>query len=253
MILSDSLLSVQIKHHSGVLALNAVFELTKPWTVLFGPSGSGKTTVLRAIAGFIQPQEGQIVYGPMDRLLVDTHKKIFVPAHLRPIRSAAQTAKLFHNLTVEENIAYGMSWSSHPKGEQQVLQEVLERMRLTTLATRRTDGLSGGERQRVSVARAIASAIAYDGIEKPLLMLDEPFAGLDAVLRDELVAMLREWLIPWKIPVLSVSHDASECYLLGAEVIRMAEGQIVDKGPVDVVLAEERQRLLNRLRAGSTA
>lgn len=229
--------------------LNAAFKVTKPWTVLFGPSGSGKTTVLRAIAGFIQPNEGRIVYGPMNRLLVDTCKNIFVPAHLRPIRSAAQTAKLFHNLTVEENIAYGMSWTSDQKNAQHVRQEVMERMRLATLAARKTDGLSGGERQRVSVARAVASAITYEGKDKPLLLLDEPFGGMDATLRDELIAMLREWLIPWKIPVLSVSHDAGECYLLGAEVIQMAEGQIVNQGPVDLVLAEERQRLLNRLRA----
>jgi molybdate transport system ATP-binding protein len=93
----------------------------------------------------------------------------------------------------------------------------------------------------------VAAAIAYDGTDKPLLLLDEPFAGLDAMLRDELVTMLREWLPQWKIPVLSVSHDAGECYLLGAEVIRMAEGQVVDQGPVEQVLAEERQRLLERL------
>jgi molybdate transport system ATP-binding protein len=150
-------------------------------------------------------------------------------------------------MTVEANVAYGMAWSSHPEDEQQVLHEVLERMRLTTLARRKTDKLSGGERQRVSVARAVAAAIAYDGTDKPLLLLDEPFAGLDAVLRDELVVMLREWLSLWKIPVLSVSHDAGECYLLGAEVIRMAEGQVVDQGPVQRVLAEERRRMLERL------
>jgi molybdate transport system ATP-binding protein len=246
---SHSLLGVNLKHRVGGVSLDVAFRLTEPWTVLFGPSGSGKTTVLRAIAGFVKPDEGRIIHGPMDRVLTDTHNRIFVPAHLRPIRVAAQAATLFQNMTVEENVAYGMQWRSHPADEQQVLQEVLEKMRLTTLAKRRTGKLSGGERQRTSVARAIAATIAYDGADKPLLLLDEPFAGLDAILRDELVTMLREWLRKWKISVLSVSHDPAECYLLNASVIRIAEGQVVDQGPVEQVLAEERRRLLARLRA----
>lgn len=237
-----------MKHRVGGVALDVEFTLTQPWTVLFGPSGSGKTTVLRAIAGFVRPDEGRIVDGSTDRVLTDTQAGTFVPAHLRPIRSATQTAKLFQNMTVEENVAYGMQWGSHSEDERQVLEEVLEKMRLTTLAKRGTDKLSGGERQRACVARAVAAAITYDGTERPLLLLDEPFAGLDAVLRDELVAMLREWLGKWKVPVLSVSHDAAECYQLDAAVIRLAEGQVVDQGRVERVLAEERRRLLERLR-----
>jgi molybdate transport system ATP-binding protein len=240
---------VKLKHRLGAVALDVDFRLTEAWTVLFGPSGSGKTTVLRAIAGFVKPDEGRIIHGPMDRVLTDTQNRIFVPTHLRPIRMAAQAARLFQNMSVEENVAYGMNWGSHPVDERQVLQEVLEKMRLTTLAKRRTEGLSGGERQRASVARAIAATIAYDRTDKPLLLLDEPFAGLDAILRDELVITLREWLRKWKISVLSVSHDPAECYLLDASVIRIAEGQVVDQGPVERVLAEERRRLLERLRA----
>jgi molybdate transport system ATP-binding protein len=179
---------------------------------------------------------------------VNTDERVFVPAYLRPVRSAAQTARLFQHRSVRENVAYGMAWRSHPQDEQQVLDEVLELMRLTTLADRGTRGLSGGERQRVSVARAVAAAVTYDGGDKALLLLDEPFAGLDSVLRDELVITLRDRLARWKIPVLSVSHDIGECYLLGAEVVRMAEGQVMEQGPVDVVLDEERRRLMRQLR-----
>jgi molybdate transport system ATP-binding protein len=247
-LLPDSLLEVRLKHRVGGVALDVAFRLTQPWTVLFGPSGSGKTTVLRAIAGFVRPHEARITWGPKGEIPVDTQEGIFVPPHLRPVRSAAQTARLFPNATVEQNVAYGMQWGSHPEDEQQVLHEVMEKMRLTTLARRKVDGLSGGERQRVSVARAVAAAIAYDGAGKPLLLLDEPFAGLDSVLRDELVVLLRDWLRQWKVPVLSVSHDAGECFLLDAEVIRIAEGQVVDQGPVEQVLAEERRRMLERLR-----
>lgn len=251
--LPEPMLTVKMKHRVGAISLNLSFVLTKPWTVLFGPSGSGKTTVLRSIAGFVRPDSVHIVYGPAQRLLVGTAEGVFLPAHMRPVRSAAQTARLFPNKSVRENVLYGMAWDSHPEDQQQVLDEVLGLMRLTTLAERGTAGLSGGERQRVSVARAVAAAVAFDGTDKPLLLLDEPFAGLDEVLRDDLALEMRGWLGRWKIPVLSVSHDVGECYLLGADVVRMADGQVIEQGPVEVVLAEERRRLMERLRAGSTA
>jgi molybdate transport system ATP-binding protein len=255
--LSDSLpepmLTVKMKHRVGAIWLNLNFALTKPWTVLFGPSGSGKTTVLRTIAGFVRPDAAHIVYGFSQRLLVSTTEGIFLPAHLRPVRSAAQTARLLPNMSVQENVLYGMAWRSHPSDQEQVLGEVLRLMRLTTLAERGVTELSGGEQQRVSVARALAAAVAFDGPDKALLLLDEPFAGLDEVLRDDLALELRSWLARWKVPVLSVSHDVGECYLLGADVVRMADGQVIEQGPVEIVLAEERRRLMERLRAGSTA
>jgi molybdate transport system ATP-binding protein len=246
--LSDSLLGVKMAHRVGSLSLNVDFGLAQPWTVLFGPSGSGKTTVLRTIAGFVQPNFGRIVYGPMDRILLSSEERVFVPAHLRPVRSAAQTARLFPQQTVQENVAYGMAWQSHPEDGREVLADVMGLMRLTTLAYRRPEELSGGERQRVSVARAVAAAVAYEGMDRAMLLLDEPFAGLDGVLRDELAIALRDWLARWRVPVLSVSHDVGECYLLGAEVVRMVEGQVMEQGPVEMVLSQERERLLERLR-----
>jgi molybdate transport system ATP-binding protein len=247
--LSDSLLTVKMQHRVGTVALDVSFALTQPWTVLFGPSGSGKTTVLRTIAGFVKPNSGRITCGPMERVLVSTAERIFVPAYLRPLRSATQTARLFGHRSVRENVAFGMAWGSHPQDERQVLDEVLELMRLATLADRGTRELSGGERQRVSVARAVAAAATYDGADKALLLLDEPFAGLDSVLRNELVIALRDWLARSKIPVLSVSHDIGECYLLAAEVVRMVDGQVMKQGPVEEVLDEERRRLMTQLRA----
>lgn len=241
--LSGSLLEVKIKHRVGGMSLDVSFALTRPWTVLFGPSGSGKTTVLRTIAGFVRPAAGSVVCGQPQRFLLHTAEGIFIPAHQRPVRSAAQSARLFPNRSVRENVAYGM----HPESEDQVLREVMELMRVTTLADRGTADLSGGERQRVSVARAVAAAVAFDGVGKPMLLLDEPFAGLDSVLRDELAIGLRDSLMRWKIPVLSVSHDVGECYLLGAEVVRIAEGKVIEQGPVETVLARERERLLVRL------
>jgi molybdate transport system ATP-binding protein len=238
---------VRIRHKQEGLALNVAFALTQPWTVLFGPSGSGKTTVLRTIAGLVRPDQGAVLFGPNETVLVDTEKRAFMPAHKRPVRSAAQSARLFPHKTVQENVAYGLGWQSHPEGEKQIFDELMTLFRLSTLLERMPEKLSGGERQRVSVARAVVSAVTFDGPAKALLLLDEPFAGLDVVLRDELAVALQAWLVRWKVPVLSVSHDIEECFLLGAEVIRMAEGEIMEQGPVGQVLARERQRILGRL------
>jgi molybdate transport system ATP-binding protein len=240
-------LRVQVGHRQGGLALNVAFALTQPWTVLFGPSGSGKTTVLRTIAGFVRPDKGSVLFGPTDSVLLSTDERIFVPAHERPVRSAAQTARLFPHKSVLENVAYGLGWRSHPEDGRQIIDELAVLLRLSTLLERMPEKLSGGERQRVSVARAVVAAVTFDGPGKALLLLDEPFAGLDVVLRDELAIALQGWLARWKVPVLSVSHDIEECFLLGAEVVRLAEGEVMEQGPVRQVLARERERLLSRL------
>ncbi|WP_254061625.1 ATP-binding cassette domain-containing protein [Granulicella sp. L60] len=244
---SENLLALTMKHRVESLSLDLTFALSKPWTILFGPSGSGKTTVLRTIAGFVHPHTCTLIYGPRDRILVSTEDRLFLPAYQRPIRTAAQAARLFPNRNVKDNVKYGMGGSSHAQAEQEILEQIMHLMRLTTLADRQPNELSGGEKQRVTVARAVAAAVAFDGVEKALLLLDEPFAGLDSVLRDELAIALRDWLSRWKIPVLSVSHDVGECHLLNAEVIRMAEGQVMEQGPAATVLAQERERLLARL------
>ena len=243
-----NLLSVTLKHRAGSLSLDLSFALTHPWTILFGPSGSGKTTVLRTIAGFVRPDAGEIVYGPMERTLLSTKQGLSVPAHKRPVRTAGQIARLFLQLSVRDNVLYGMRQpQARSKPEREVLADVMNLMRLTSLADRRPDTLSGGERQRVSVARALASAVTFDGPDKALLLLDEPFTGLDTSLRDELAVSLRDWLARRKVPVLSVSHDVAECHILDAEVIRIGDGHLISQGPAAVVLASERARLLSRL------
>lgn len=245
--MSANLLAVSVKHRVGSLSLDLSFTLTQPWTVLFGPSGSGKTTVLRTIAGFVHPDTATILYGPLERPLLHTASRLFLPAHRRPIRTAGQAAQLFPHRTVRQNVSYGMGGGLNAADRSEVLDDVMALLRLTALADRHPQRLSGGERQRVSVARAVASAITYDGPEKALLLLDEPFSGLDTVLRDELALALRDWLATRKLPVFSVSHDIGECHLLDAEIIRMADGRLIEQGPVARVLAHERERLLAML------
>ncbi|HMG03499.1 MAG TPA: ATP-binding cassette domain-containing protein [Edaphobacter sp.] len=245
--MSDSLLNVRMKHRVGGIALDVEFHLTQPWTVLFGPSGSGKTTVLRAIAGFVRPEEGRIVYSPMERVMVDTREGIFVPPHLRPVRSAAQTAWLFPHKTVRWNMVYGNGSVTKPADAMGIADELMSLFHLRELADRIPAELSGGERQRVSIARAVVSAVTFAGPGQPLLLLDEPFTGLDAALRDELLMGLQSWLMRWKIPVLSVTHTLGEAFQLSAEVIKIGDGNVIEQGPVAEVLSKERQRLLESL------
>jgi len=247
--LSEPLLTVRMAHRVGTVSLDISFALTQPWTVLFGPSGSGKTTVLRAIAGFVRPDAGSIGRG--DSVWVDRASGAFVPAHLRPVRSAGQTARLFPNMTVRSNAVYGLGWSRKPDDARKIVQEAMRLFRLQELFDRMPHVLSGGEKQRVSVARAVVSAVTYEGPGPALLLLDEPFSGLDYAMRDELVDGLREYLVHRKIPVLSVTHDVGEAFQLDAEVIRIAEGRVVQQGPVSDALKDERRRLMSQLKSGS--
>jgi molybdate transport system ATP-binding protein len=240
--LSKPLLEVKITHRMEAMALDVSFALTQPWTMLFGPSGSGKTTVLRAIAGLVRPDAGRITYG--NRVLVDRAEGVWAPPHLRNVRMAAQQAFLFPG-SVRKNVGYGVQL--RPDDAHEWVNHVLERLRLKDLAEVDVFRLSGGERQRVSMARVLATTLHY-GKSQPLLLLDEPFAGMDSVLRDVLTVELRDWLREQKTPVLSVTHDVGEAFLLGAEILKVADGRVVEQGPVEQVLATERERLLGQLR-----
>jgi molybdate transport system ATP-binding protein len=234
-------LSVEIKHRLGILSLDAAFELTQPWTVLFGPSGSGKSTILRAIAGLAHPQHAKIALHNSGSIQIaaDTAARINLPPHQRNVRWAGQRPALFPHMTVRENLRFA-TMPAHPVANQSI-DLALERFHLTLLADAMPATLSGGEQQRVSVARA---AIAANG---RLLLLDEPFTGLDTPLRDALLADLQAWLADSRTPVLSVTHDIAEAFQLDAEVIKLHEGRILQQGSAAEVLAEERGRLLAQL------
>jgi molybdate transport system ATP-binding protein len=215
---------VDVRHQLGTLALAATFRATAPWTVLFGPSGSGKSTILRTIAGMVRPDRGRV--SVLGETVFDNG--VWVPAHLRRVRWAGQRAALFPRETVGRNIAMGGDDGNE-------LERCFEIFGLRELVGKRPGELSGGERQRVSVVRA---AIGCPG---RVLLLDEPFAGLDAGVRDELIGGLREWL--GETQVISVTHDVGEAFLLGAEVVRVEAGKVVGQGEVGEVLGAERERL----------
>jgi molybdate transport system ATP-binding protein len=242
---------VQVRHSIGTLHIDVDFELTQSWTILFGPSGSGKSTILRAITGLFEPAFAKIVSYP--RLvsptkngitLIDTNGGICLPPHKRGMVLASQKPTLFPHMTVLQNIRFGYPGAGNA-AEQEYLDELTTSIpklfRIDHLLQRRPAKLSGGETQRVHLARATMARRIH------ALLLDEPFTGLDHELRDELITDLLAWQEKSQVPILSVTHDVTEAFQLGAEVIKIAEGRVVQQGPVVEVLAGERERLLEQL------
>lgn len=229
----NPLLEVKLRHRLGTLEMQIDFATSAPWTVLFGPSGSGKSTVLRAIAGVLKPDSGRIVLG--DLVVFDSALGVFLPPHRRPVRWAAQRAMLFPRMDVRANLASGIGQNSHSG----TLERAIRHYKLLELANRLPEELSGGQGQRIGVIRAAA------GLQGGHLLLDEPFTGLDAAVRDRLINDLRAWR--GSLPILSVTHDVGEAFLLGAEVVRIAAGRVTAQGPVQEVLAPDRDALLHIL------
>jgi molybdate transport system ATP-binding protein len=237
-------LQVAMRHRIGALSIDVNFSLTQPCTILFGPSGSGKSTILRTIAGLIQPDFARIISMPETSsaaiTVIDSASGLFIPAHARRMPLALQTASLFPHMTVLQNVAYNLTNSQGIR--QAEVDSLLSMFRIDRLADKLPPRLSGGESQRVNLARASAAAVAGG-----VLLLDEPFTGLELTLRSELIEDLKAWAAQKNLSVLSVTHDIAEAFQLDAEVIKLSEGRIVQQGPAATVLAEDRARLLQQL------
>lgn len=183
---------------------------------LLGPSGCGKTTLLRIIAGLEQPDRGQI--------FVMGEEFTHIPPHRRNFGLMFQDYVLFPHLTVADNIAFGLKmhgWS--PERIQARVVELLELVEMVGIGGRRVHELSGGQQQRVALARSLAP-------QPRLLMLDEPLASLDRVLRDQLLADLRQLLDRLGQTALYVTHDQLEAFAIADRVILMNAGQIEQEG-----------------------
>ena len=190
--------------------------------VLFGPSGSGKTTLVRCIAGLDRPDGGSIRFG--SESWFDETASVFVEPQRRRVGYVFQDAALFPHRTVRGNIAYGLDRQT--AGERSArTTELLGLLDLGPLADRYPRQLSGGEAQRVALARALAPS-------PRLLLLDEPFAALDAPSRGRLRRLLRGTIEQLGIASLLVTHDRTEAIALGDQMAVLAEGRIRQVGPV---------------------
>ena len=231
--------TLRVDARLGPLRVADGMKLLAPWTILFGPSGSGKSSILRAACGLIPSATVHFARRtPTGWENLQTNSST-IPTHLRHLAYAPQGAVLFPHLTVRENISFATA--IRHESHSSLIEEALELFQLHSLAERLPRDLSGGERQRVNLARAFAVPTPH------LILLDEPFTGVDRSLRDILLPRMQQHAAQQGIPVLSVTHDIEEALILNAEVIRLEQGVIVDQGPASQVLAEERTRMLTIL------
>ena len=188
---------------------------------LLGPSGSGKTTILRMIAGLENPDSGEII---IDGKVVND-----VPASERGIGFVFQNYALFRYMTVYDNVAFGLKVQKVDKKKIHArVMELVKLVGLEGLEKRYPSQLSGGQRQRVAFARALAP-------NPQVLLLDEPFAAIDAKIRQELRSWLKEMIEKLGITSIFVTHDQDEAIEVADEIIITNAGQIEQKGtPVEV-------------------
>ena len=193
----------------------------KEFITFLGPSGCGKTTTLRLIAGFLEPDSGDILF---------ENKKINgVPAYKRQVNTIFQRYALFPHLNVYENIAFGLRIKKKSEKEiKEKVAELLKLVNLTGLEKRSIDTLSGGQQQRVAIARAIAN-------HPKVLLLDEPLAALDLKLRKDMQKELKKIQEQLGITFIFVTHDQEEALTMSDRVVVMDGGKIQQVGtPKDI-------------------
>jgi iron(III) transport system ATP-binding protein len=189
---------------------------------LLGPSGSGKTTLLRAVAGLEVPHRGRIRIG--DKTVYDSAAGIDIPAEARNLGLVFQSYALWPHKTVLDNVAYALRLRRVPGSEIATrVKKALEQLSLGGLAARFPHQLSGGQQQRVALARALV-------YNPPVILLDEPLSNLDAKLREEARAWLRELIVTMRLSALCVTHDQAEALAMSDRILLLNGGRIEQEG-----------------------
>jgi len=217
------MLSVRLRKRRGAFLLDAEFDLPTPGVVaLFGRSGCGKSTLVNLIAGLLEPDSGCLA---LDELtLIDTQRRVRIPAERRGIGCVFQDLRLFPHMSVRANLDYARR---RARREVRIdFDAVVGMLGLGPLLGRRTQQLSGGERQRVAIGRALLS-------QPRLLALDEPLAALDAARRDEVLPYLETLRDELAIPIVYVSHQFDEVLRLATHLVLMEAGKTVAAGPIN--------------------
>ncbi len=208
-----------MRRHGSVMAVNQVtFDVRRgEFFSILGPSGAGKTSVLRMLAGFEDPDEGD--------LLIEGTSVLGVPPNRRPVNLVFQSYALFPHLTVFENVAFGLKMRRVPAARiAEQAHQALSMVKLRGKETRLPAQLSGGEQQRVAVARAL--------VNKPaVVLLDEPLAALDQQLRQEMQVELKSIQEQAGLTCVCVTHHQEEAMMMSDRIAVMHQGRMWQIGP----------------------
>lgn len=226
------MLEIALRHGFPGFTLDVAFTAPAGVTALFGRSGSGKTSVVNAVAGLLEPDEGRIAAG--DLTLLDTARGIRLPPHRRRIGCIFQEGRLFPHMTVRRNLGYGGFFArraGRAGPDRAEFDRVVEMLGIGHLLDRRPGALSGGEKQRVAIGRALLSA-------PRLILADEPLSALDEPRKAEILPYFERLRDEVSIPILYVSHSASEVARLATSVVALEAGRVVRQGPAAEVLGD---------------
>jgi molybdate transport system permease protein len=219
-------LEVQIERKLPEFTLDVSFTAGNAPLSVLGPSGAGKTMLLRCIAGLERGSRGRIALD--GRVLLDTERRVQVPARDRRVGMLFQHYALFPHRTVGENIAFGLQDLSSDEQARRVTT-MLKRVHISGLEGRYPRELSGGEQQRAALARALA-------VEPEALLLDEPLSALDTHLRSQMETQLQETFATYHRPALLVTHNIEEAYRLGEQMLVLSRGRVAAFGAKEEIL-----------------
>ncbi|MBI4527483.1 MAG: ABC transporter ATP-binding protein [Deltaproteobacteria bacterium] len=201
---------------------------------LLGPSGCGKTTTLRLIAGFLQPEEGEI---RVDQNVLSS-QYVLVPPERRNMSMIFQSYAVWPHMTVFQNVAYGLKLKKLSREEiGKKVERLLRLVHLETLEGRYPAELSGGQQQRVALARALV-------VEPQILLLDEPLSNLDANLREEMRFEIRRLHEEFRITTIYVTHDQAEAMVTSDRIAIMNQGRIIQVGTPEEVYDRPKTRFV---------
>lgn len=189
-------------------------------TALYGPSGAGKSLTLQAMAGLLRPAAGRVRLG--EHTVFDSAQGIDLAPRQRRVGLVFQHYALFPHLSVKDNVAFGLSswWQRPSAAQRERVAKLMDAFGLTDMAKSRPGALSGGQQQRVALARALAC-------EPAVLLLDEPFAALNPMLREEMRDELARAGREWRVPIVLITHDLDDVLALAQVAVRIEAGRVV--------------------------